>query len=200
MTKRLKMTRGTLQDVLPARREQWLSTLKENPHASRRQLMDIAPSQWEWLRWNDAEWLEQHMPPPLRPRPPVPRIDWASFDAELAVAVKAAALQIRNFPGRPSRVCQAAIAEIVGHKGRMQRRLDKMPLTAKVLAEHLETWDAFAIEPAPSPRAGLLAGQNWRQPILWRYNHLSFRGRNLARQANPARTRPALGSWRCRAL
>jgi hypothetical protein len=139
------MTRVTLQDALPTRRENWLSILEANPQAGRRQLMDIASYQWEWLRRNDPEWLEQHMPPPLKSPPPIPRIDWASFDAELAVAVKAAALQIRNAPGRPSRVCQTAIATIAGHKGRMQRRLDKMPLTAKVLAEHLETFDEFAI-------------------------------------------------------
>jgi hypothetical protein len=139
------MTRVTLQDALPTRRENWLSILEANPQAGRRQLMDIAPAQWEWLRRYDPEWLAQHMPPPLKSPPPIPRIDWASFDAELAVAVKAAALQVRNSPGRPSRVSHTAIAKIVGHEWRMQKRLDKMPLTAKVLAEHLETYDEFAI-------------------------------------------------------
>jgi hypothetical protein len=71
-------------------------------------------------------------------------VDWKKRDAEYAVAVRAAAARIRNHPGRPVQVTKSAIGRAVGATTLLRQKLNKMPLTAQVIAGVVETRVEYA--------------------------------------------------------
>lgn len=54
--------RDTRQNVLKSYRQEWLAVLKANPRARRQQLLNVANFLYLWLRKNDGEWIEAHLP------------------------------------------------------------------------------------------------------------------------------------------
>lgn len=89
--------------------------------------MTISSFHYLWLRKNDSEWLEAHLPQVLKGERKTELKDWKSVDSELAAAIEATARRIRGTPGRPARISLAAIAREVGHKSWLELRLDKLP-------------------------------------------------------------------------
>jgi hypothetical protein len=142
---RHKNFRRSKKEALEYYRKEWLSVLEANPDASRRQLMTIASFLYLWLRKNDSEWLEAHLPPVRKGSRKAELKDWESIDIELAAAIEATAKRIREMPGRPARISLTAIAREVGHKPWLEHRLDKLPLTSKAIEDCLESVEDFLI-------------------------------------------------------
>jgi hypothetical protein len=142
---RHKNFRRSRQEALEHYRKEWLSVLGANPDASRRQLMTLKSFLYLWLRKNDSEWLEVHLPPVIKGERKSELKDWENIDVELAAAVQATAKRIRGTPGRPIRISLAAIAKEVGHKAWLEHRLHKLPLTSKALDDCLESVEEFLI-------------------------------------------------------
>jgi hypothetical protein len=142
---RYSNTRDTLESALEPRRAEWLSVLEANPDSGRQQLLSTAPYTYWWLRRNDPEWLEEHMPAPRTPHPPPVRVDWKKEDVEFSLKVERAASSIRQAAGRPVRVTLAGIARRVGHRFWLERHLDKLPLTSAKLNEYLESFEDYSI-------------------------------------------------------
>lgn len=107
--------------------------------------MTISSFLYLWLRKNDSEWLEAHLPLVRKGKRTEELKDWKSIDTELGAAVKATAKNIRAMSGRPVRVSLAAIAREVGDKPWLEQRLNKLPLTSKALKDCLETVEEFLI-------------------------------------------------------
>jgi hypothetical protein len=139
------MRRRGMLDALEDRRRKWLSVIEAHPDASRKQLMRISNYLYFWLRRNDLEWLEKHLPPTRNTCRRPSLIDWESVDNRLSTSVKASALRIKNLTGRPIRVSITAIIKEVGRRSWLERRLDKLPLTTKVIEEFVESFEAFEI-------------------------------------------------------
>lgn len=78
-------------------------------------------------------------------RPTPVRVDWAVWDEKLAVGVETAAKAIKQVAGRPARVSLTEIVKLVGHRDWLERKLDRLPLTAKALSEHLESMEDYLI-------------------------------------------------------
>lgn len=72
-------------------------------------------------------------------------MDWGSRDAELAEAVRLSAIKLYKQEGRPNQVTIAAISRELGQLALIQKHLDKLPLTAKVLTDVVETRESFAM-------------------------------------------------------
>lgn len=142
---RYKIVRKPLAEELKSRRSEWLAVRKANPKAGRLQLQKIAPYLLEWLRKNDAAWLKTHLPSIKKWVPPTVRVDWKTADVELAAAVKAEALRLKDIAGAPVRVSITAIVKQVGRRAWVEKHLDKLPLTAKIIKEYVETLEAFKI-------------------------------------------------------
>ncbi len=85
------------------------------------------------------------MPPVNKPLPPPARVDWEAWDGTLAAAVEAAAKEIKRAAGRPVRVSLTAIAKLAGHRAWLEKELDRLPLTARALSEHLESSEAYLV-------------------------------------------------------
>lgn len=70
---------------------------------------------------------------------------WAQQDRELAQKVLFTAQRLREAPGRPVRISRHAIGEEIQQSHLLYSKLDKLPLTSKVLEEVLETREAVAV-------------------------------------------------------
>jgi hypothetical protein len=143
--KRYMNYKRSWQDSLDHYRRHWLSVLKANPKASRKQLGKLAYFTYTWLGKNDAEWLATHGPPPRRNYPTRPRLDWKKIDQELSVVIQALIRDIKNLKGKPVRVSIVEVVRRAGYRSYLERQLDKIPCTAKILAQGLESREEFMI-------------------------------------------------------
>jgi hypothetical protein len=132
------------QNELEMNRVAWLSLREENPEAGGKLLRSLLPRVYMWLYRNDREWLKAYMPPRKQTVSPS-RVDWESRDTHWAIAAKLSAARLKNAPERPVQITVAAIARDIGQLANIQKHLDKLPLTAQVLAEVVETREEFAV-------------------------------------------------------
>jgi hypothetical protein len=122
----------------------WLSLREENPEAGGKLLRSLLPRVYMWLYRNDRDWLKAYMPPRQQTLSPS-RVDWESRDTQWAIAAKLSAERLKNAPERPVQITVAAIARDISQLANIQKHLDKLPLTAQVLAEVVETREQFAV-------------------------------------------------------
>jgi hypothetical protein len=124
----------------------WLASLRANPGAGVTKLRCITPGIYTWLYRHDQIWLKEHSPVCIkRDKTGYQRVDWAKRDAQLAEAVIPAAMSLKNLPGRPMHITLSAIGRKIGQLALLQQHLDKLPKTAEVLGECIESREAYAI-------------------------------------------------------
>uniref|UniRef100_UPI001FE65D28 TnsD family Tn7-like transposition protein n=1 Tax=Microcoleus asticus TaxID=2815231 RepID=UPI001FE65D28 len=126
-------------------RSEWLTARKNNPEAGRNILRKQFQRVYTWLLRHDREWLEAHLPAIQQKAPPPARVDWESRDTELAESIKLVAANLYSKVGKPTQITTAAIARELGQLALIQKHLDKLPLTAKILADLVETRETFAV-------------------------------------------------------
>lgn len=126
-------------------REKWLSMRASAPEAGRQELQSMAYYTWWWLSKNDAEWLKEHMPASRKTPPRANQNDWENIDRELSTLVKASVQRIKSKEGRPVRASLSAIIKDVGRQSWLESYLHKLPLTAKVVTEDLESYEDHLI-------------------------------------------------------
>lgn len=126
-------------------RANWVSATRQEPKTTLKALRLNLPREYAWLRRNDADWLMRHSP--LNPRRArlTSGVDWKKRDAEYAIAVIAAATRLGNNPGRPVQVTRSAIGRAVGATTLLRQKLNKMPLTAQVIARVVESRVEYAV-------------------------------------------------------
>ena len=124
---------------------EWLAARKENPDLGRTALKKQFQRVYTWLRRNDPEWLETHLPLRMHRTTPPTRVDWDSRDADLAEVTRRAAHYLQEKAGKPTQITISAIAKEVGQLALIQKHLDKLPLTAQCISEWIETREMYAI-------------------------------------------------------
>ncbi|BAY22646.1 Tn7-like transposition protein D [Calothrix sp. NIES-2100] len=126
-----------------------LEVIEKNHLAGRKELQTKCPTSYAYLKKYNHDWLEAHLPPPNHSGkfPPKYIVDWEERDIQLAEDVKASVVHIRSIPERPIRITKAEISRYIEQYlyHSLCLHLDKLPLTKKVLAEELETYEEFAI-------------------------------------------------------
>lgn len=143
--RRYRKYRRTFQDALTHYRREWQAIRKAHPKASRNQLIKTANFLYLWLRKNDYDWLESHLPPIVKATRRIKRIDWKSEDEKLATAIRASAKRIKSLSGRPVRASLNAILKETGHRSWVERHLGHLPLTSRAIRLHAESLEAYLI-------------------------------------------------------
>lgn len=126
-------------------RSKWLSAMKSRQDLTLKTLRRKLPREYAWLRQNDSEWLRGHKPHRQRRYLPTASVDWKRRDAEYAAAVRAAALRLKEVPGRLVQVTRTAIGRALGAITLLRQNLHKMPLTAQAIADMVETREQYAV-------------------------------------------------------
>ncbi|BAY26831.1 Tn7-like transposition protein D [Calothrix sp. NIES-2100] len=127
-------------------RQQWLDIMAANPGVGRTKLRSKIPAVYSHLYKYDREWLKQHLPP-LQSNNGSPIVDWYRRDLETMAAVKMAAQQLKEDDERPTWITKTAIANCLEHptSSWVKKHLSQLPLTARLLAELVETKEEFAV-------------------------------------------------------
>ena len=136
-------TLQTFQGSFEDRRAHWLTVRRQNPKASRKQLISLAPYTYYWLSRHDVEWLRQNSPSALMSNPEPPRVDWKNWDLLLSKEVRLLSSEIRKSPGKPIRVSKEEIIRRLGHRSWIELSLDKLPETACALSNCFESRENF---------------------------------------------------------
>jgi len=90
-------------------------------------------------------WLPHRAPSKSATRLVPPRVNWAERDERLAGEVQMAVQYLKQISGRPVRISADAIGRQVGEFRALHSERGRLPLTSKVLAELVESHDAFAV-------------------------------------------------------
>ena len=126
-------------------RLKWLSKQSYKQKITLKDLRQMLPREYAWLRRNDFGWLKKHLPRAnncIRLRSSV---DWGRRDAEYAAAVRDTALQIKSASSRPIQVTKTAIGRTIGATTLLQQKQNKLPLTAQILSKVIETRGEYAV-------------------------------------------------------
>jgi len=128
-------------------RQLWLKEINREPQPKLFQLIQTIPQVYRTLYQLDAEWLNSHKPQVNRKRKwsRIP-VDWDARDRWLVNQVDGAVRKLKNQTGRPVRITVNAIGREVGWQdGKLQSALSKMPHSAKLIAQVIETHERFAL-------------------------------------------------------
>jgi hypothetical protein len=146
--KRIKRQRTEMPTPREDYRREMHEAIEYNPTATRTILAkQLASQAYRWLQKHDEEWLEAHLPPPVKLFGSNRKVDWTPRDARLAEDVHLIAKQLRSGEGHPVRVTLQRISRELDKTALLDgRKLHlKLPRTAQVLSEVTETHMAFAI-------------------------------------------------------
>jgi hypothetical protein len=138
-------TRQTFEESMKERRNQWLSVRRENPQATRQQLIGIAPYAYYWLNRHSLEWLMQNLPTSNKNNPPPVRVDWKAWDVTLSKEVRKTAKQIKKDQVKRIRVSKEEIINRLGHRSWIEHSISKLPKTSQALALCLESREDFLV-------------------------------------------------------
>lgn len=125
-------------------RDRWLHALEKNPTINMKSLRRGLPRVYAWLLKNDADWLKTHRP--VRPvwKLTNSSVDWGWCDARLAFFVWAKAIDLLNASGKPAFLSRTAICNGLGVTSLVRQKIQKLPLTAKALADVTESRVEYA--------------------------------------------------------
>ncbi len=134
------------EDTLEEHRKKWMSAVEEYQNMGVKFLRGQFPNVYTWLYRHDFAWLKTHLPPSKqRSRSKLYRIDWQKRDQDLVELVEISARRLKEQAQRPVRITISAIGKDIGQLALLQQHLSKLPLTAQLLEDRVETLEAFAI-------------------------------------------------------
>jgi hypothetical protein len=166
-------------------RIKWALAMRQTSKTTLKALRRKLSHEYVWLLQHDAAWLKRHSPKSRRRAPSTSGVDWRKRDAEYAVAVRAAAVNLMNELGRPVQVTKTAIGKDLGAITLLRQKLSKMHLTAQVFVSVVETREQYAIRRVR--RAADLFIEEGVLPRYWqlisRANVYSLRGKPEVKSA-----------------
>ena len=126
-------------------RKDWLKLREKNPNLTRKQLAVKNNFLSLWLSRNDAEWLEDNLPPQVTARKSKDILDWKDIDKNLSKKIKKICKEILLEDELPVRVCITEIIKRSGDGVWIEKRHKKLPLTTKIIDNYLETFEAYIL-------------------------------------------------------
>lgn len=122
----------------------WLQLQHENPHKGKKELRLMNKATFAWLYRNDRQWLDNHSP--ARKRVYInTRVDWEKRDSEICQQVQELVEKMKNFDGKPIRICVSNIGKALGLRALLERHMDKLPKTAVYIQTIVESDTDFRL-------------------------------------------------------
>ncbi len=126
-------------------RNEWLNLRKNNLKLTRLELMKKFNFIYLWLKRNDSEWFESHLPKITRVSEKNDILDWEKIDKQLSEEVSYICDEIFNIKTFPIRISITEIIRRAGNKGWIEKRKIKLPMTSVVIDKKLESLEEFMI-------------------------------------------------------
>lgn len=126
-------------------RADWIRVKCKYPNLSRRELVKKGENIYKWLRRNDSDWLEKHLPKSKKLGKIGEKLNWSQVDLELSEKVKNVCKEIEATKEVSVRISLAEIMRRVGNRVWIDKRHEKLPLTKKVIEKNLDSWEDFML-------------------------------------------------------
>lgn len=143
--KRHRNPNKSFTEIREQYRNRWLKVKSDHPYLTRKQLLDQENFLYLWLKRNDAEWFENHLPQQASKQMKQERLDWKQIDLTLSKKVEGICKNISDSDEFPIRICISEIIKRIGHKVWLDKRHEKLPLISQVIDENIETLEAFML-------------------------------------------------------
>ena len=125
-------------------RTKFTEIMQNNPQFSRSQLRKAYQKQYMYLYRHDKQWLFNALPPTQKRRNDVKTVDWNKRDKEYSMRIKEFYEQLRASE-RPIRITTSILGKRVGILANLEKHLEKLPITKKLLTQITESVQEFQI-------------------------------------------------------
>lgn len=118
--------------------------IKEHEELNRTQIRELFPKQYINLYRNDKEWLFEHLPLKKKQNETTKIVDWTKRDKEYYYKIKELHPELVQSK-KPIRITKSIIGRRIGILANLERNLDKLPRTGKLLQSIVESVRDFRI-------------------------------------------------------
>ncbi|MFT8320045.1 MAG: TnsD family transposase [Bacillus sp. (in: firmicutes)] len=125
-------------------RKQLLKGIRQYPSYSRTQIRKCFPKEYMYLYRHDKEWLLEQLPIIQVKKNNLAIIDWATRDRQYCSEVEKLCKELIDLD-KPVRITISKIGKRLGILSNLEKHLDKLPQTKKLLSKNSETTQQFQI-------------------------------------------------------
>jgi len=133
-------------DVLNDYRSKLIELKENNLDKSKTELRKLSPGLFTWLYRHDNDWLMNNSPAPAKKKYVNNQVDWTERDWQLAQITLKVINSIKNNSDKPLRITISLIGRKTGKLSLLQKHIDKLPQTKKLLDKYCETIEEFQIK------------------------------------------------------
>lgn len=139
-----ELSEKDIPPMLLTNRKQLLKGMQQYPSYSRTQIRKCFPKEYIYLYRHDKEWLFEQLPIIQEKKNNQAIVDWASRDREYYSKVKKLYKELIILD-KPIRITISTIGKRLGILSNLEKHLDKLPQTKKLLSEITESTQQFQI-------------------------------------------------------
>mgnify|MGYP003407736141 CR=1 FL=1 len=125
-------------------REKFIEIMQNHPQYSRTQLHKAYQKQYMYLYRHDKQWLFNVLPTIQKRKNNVKTVDWNKRDKEYSTRIKALNERLRASE-KPIRITTSIMGKRLGILANLERHLEKLPITKKLLKQITESVEEFQI-------------------------------------------------------
>ncbi|WP_349293965.1 TnsD family Tn7-like transposition protein [Bacillus amyloliquefaciens] len=138
------LSENDIPSMLLIYRKQLLKGMRQYPSYSRTQIRKCFPKEYMYLYRHDKEWLFEQLPIIQEKKNNQSIVDWASRDREYCSKVEKLYQELIELD-KPVRITISIIGKRLGILSNLEKHLDKLPQTKKLLSETTESTQQFQI-------------------------------------------------------
>ncbi|MCD8502295.1 MAG: hypothetical protein LRY71_12315 [Bacillaceae bacterium] len=139
-----RLSKNAIPSMLLIYRKQLLKGMRQYPSYSRTQIRKCFPKEYMYLYRRDKEWLFEQLPIIQEKKNNQEIVDWASRDREYCFKVEKLYKELIELD-KPVRITISIIGKRLGILSNLEKHLDKLPQTKKLLSETTESTQQFQI-------------------------------------------------------
>ncbi|KIL74125.1 TnsD family Tn7-like transposition protein [Bacillus badius] len=132
------------QSLLASYKKELQEGIKQFPALSRTELRAHFKKQYIFIYRHDHEWLMENLPVKQKSKPVLRTANWAERDQEYAGKIKVLQKEL-SIADKPVRMTKSLLGKKLGILKKLEYHLDKLPDTAQLLDEIIETVQQFQI-------------------------------------------------------
>lgn len=146
LTEKLKqsMEKPTNSEKIHEYKKELSEAIKQYPYLSRTSLRENYKKQYIFLYRHDKQWLMENLPTKQKKQQPKKSVDWKKRDQKYIKDINKLHKQLLAYE-KPVRITTSIIGRRLGILANLERHLDKLPGTKKLLKEITETVEQFQI-------------------------------------------------------
>lgn len=132
------------QELMAQYKQDIVEMIKQFPQLSRAALRAKCEKQYIYLYRHDKEWLMDILPSKQKKQEPTKVVNWAKRDQEYTAKIKKLYKELLELE-KPVRITKSLIGKKIGILANLERHLDKLPETEKLLSAISESVQQFQI-------------------------------------------------------